>query len=147
MTLTAVHKLLLGAAAVVFAAGTVLAIAQPGDLGDDDVSTAQEATTTTSTVAATTTTTELATTTSLADDGTTLTTTTALPTTTTVASTTTSGAASTTTTIASGLGVGGNGSVNPDGVISDTGGESWIGVGLALLGLGLVTRRLTRQHA
>ena len=33
--MNALHKLLMGAAAVLFVVGTVLAIAQPGDLGDE----------------------------------------------------------------------------------------------------------------
>ncbi len=129
---------------MLFAVGTVLAIAKPGDLGDDDDDVAsQEATTTTlvvtTTTAPPTTTTGAApatTTTAGGSGGTTLTTTTGAP-----ASTTT---IATTTTVPSGLGVGGAGTPNPDGVISDTGGESMIGVGLALFALGLLFRRSLR---
>ena len=156
--LNASQKLILGAAAVVFAAGTVLAIVQPGDLGDDEVASGDH------------------------DDSTT-TSTTEAPTTTTTAGRSPRpprsprrrrrsaprpprsaapprrpppwargddghdgrGTATTTTTVGSGLGAGGAGTVNPDGTISDTGGESWIGARPGPLGLGLVLRRTSRR--
>ena len=56
-------------------------------------------------------------------------------------------AESTTTTLASGLGTEGGGGVNQDGMVADTGMESLLGPGLALLGLGLAGTRLTRRPA
>jgi hypothetical protein len=48
--------------------------------------------------------------------------------------------------VASGLGASGAGSVNADGT-PNTGGESWLGLGLGLLGVGLVARRLRTRAA
>jgi len=136
------HKLILGAATVVFAAGTVVAIVQPGDLGDDDVTASA-----TTTVAPTTT---LApTTTSLGGSTTTtpavVTTIPGSGTSTTVASTTTL-AGATTTTVGSGLGAEGSGDVNPDDLVADTGMESMLPLGLALGALALAGRRLLRTN-
>lgn len=101
-------------------AGSALALVQPGDLGDDD--TAQPAESTTTTTAPTD-----------------------LTTSSTVAVTTTSApSVETTTTIAgSGLGVSDPPSGGADGT-AVTGGESMIGLGMALLGLGLLLRRALR---
>ena len=44
----------------------------------------------------------------------------------------------------SGLGAGGAGTVNPDGTMANTGGESMLGLGLGLVALGLAARRATR---
>jgi hypothetical protein len=137
------QKLILGAATVVFAAGTVVAIVQPGDLGDDDVT----ASATTTTVAPTTT---LAPTTTSLEGSTTTTpaVVTTIPgsgTSTTVASTTTL-AGVTTTTVGSGLGAEGSGDVNPDDLVADTGMESMLPLGLALGALALAGRRLLRTN-
>lgn len=149
------HKLLLGASTVLFAAGTTLAIVQPGDLGKDDDVTASASTTTTTAPEGSTSTTEptstTATTLDLGAGGTTLTTL-ERPTTTTTAAPTTSTTGApvdepTTTTIASGLGAEGGGTVNPDGTVADTGMESLLGPGLALLALGLAAHRATRRLA
>ncbi len=143
--MNASHKLILGAATVVFAAGTVVAIVQPGDLGDDEVT--SSATTTTLSP----TTTESPTTTLPLDDGST-TTSPAVVTTipgsgasTTVAPTTTLGGV-TTTSVGSGLGAEGSGDVNPDDLVADTGMESMLPLGLALGALALAGRRLLRTH-
>jgi hypothetical protein len=133
------QKLILGAATVVFAAGTVVAIVQPGDLGDDDV-----------TSSATTSTTVAPTTTSPLDGSTTtspavVTTIPGSGTSTTVASTTTVGGV-TTTTVGSGLGAEGSGDVNPDDLVADTGMESMLPLGLALGALALAGRRLLRTN-
>ena len=146
---------------MVFTASTVVAIVQPGDLGDDEVASGGQVTsTTTSTTEAPTTTVGGTVTTATTVGGTATTATTVDTTATTVGTTattaTTVGSTATTatttggttsTTVGSGLGAGGNGTTNPDGTISDTGGESWIGLGLALFGLGLVLRRTSRRTA
>jgi hypothetical protein len=74
-----------------------------------------------------------------------MTTTVAAPTSTVPTTSTTAGGA-TSTTAPSGLGVGGAGTVNPDGTISDTGGESMIVPGMVLLGVGIALRRTLRQR-
>jgi hypothetical protein len=112
---------------VLLAAGAVVAITQPGDLGDQDTaaSVRETTTSTTETEPATTTTAEAPT---------------AAPTTTS----TVAGDGTTTTTIAgSGLGTASPPSGGSDG-IADTGGESMIGAGLGLLALGLLLRRAAR---
>jgi hypothetical protein len=50
----------------------------------------------------------------------------------------------TTTTVGSGIGGVGSGNVNNSGNVADTGMESMLGPGLALLGFGLVIRRTLR---
>jgi hypothetical protein len=139
------QKLILGAATVVFAAGTVVAIVQPGDLGDDDVTSSAATTTTLSP-----TTTESPTTTLPLDGSTTtapavVTTIPGSGTSTTVASSTTVGGV-TTTTVGSGLGAEGSGDVNPDDLVADTGMESMLPLGLALGALALAGRRLLRTN-
>jgi hypothetical protein len=145
------HKLILGASAVVFAAGTVVAIVQPGDLGDDDTGTATSASTTTSEV---TTTTEPVTTTVGGPDTTEAPATTTLepPSSTTVAPTTTAAPSTTvpgetTTTLSSGLGASGAGNPNTTGETAETGGREMLGLGLALAAAGLAGRRLVRRSA
>lgn len=96
----------------------MLAIAQPGNLSDDDSAAPAVHTTTTT---STTSTAPVVTTTS----------TTLVP-------------SVTTTTIAgSGLNTPGQPSGGSDGT-SETGGESWLGVGLVLLGLGMALRKVAR---
>lgn len=112
------EKLLLIAASLLFAVGVIVAIAQPGDLGDEDDTAATAVTTTTMQVDVTTT----------------------VP----PEMTTTVPAEVTTTIPGSGLGVDGPATGGQDGT-GDTGAESMLGPGLALLGLGLVLRRL--HHA
>jgi hypothetical protein len=121
------EKLILGAAALLLAAGGALAIAQPGDLGDEEVASnevaAQETTTTeaedeTSTTDASGSDAPLATTTTTAGDVDTT-------------STTISGSGLSATTPPTG---------GADG-IADTGAESLLGPGLGLLALGLAGRR------
>jgi hypothetical protein len=104
---------------VLFAVGGALAIAQPGDLDDEDetAAPAQETTTTTA--------------------GTDLTTTT------TIAVTPTVPGETTTTMSGSGLGEGTPPSGGTDGV-ANTGAESMLGAGMALGALGLLLRRATR---
>ncbi|MFZ6003865.1 MAG: hypothetical protein ACOYXM_08005 [Actinomycetota bacterium] len=98
-------------------AGSALAIVQPGDLGDEDSAQPAESTTTTSPPTDLTTSSTIAVTTTSAPSG------------------------ETTTTIAgSGLGVSEPPSGGADGA-AGTGGESMIGLGMALLGLGLLLRR------
>ncbi|MEX2293755.1 MAG: hypothetical protein WD691_08200 [Acidimicrobiales bacterium] len=112
MILKTPEKLILGAASLLFAVGVIVAIAQPGDLGDDDTAAPVVTTTTT------------------------------MP----VAVTTTSVPVEVTTTIpGSGLSVDGSASGGQDGT-GDTGAASMLAPGLALLGLGLVLRRV-RQTA
>ncbi len=142
--MNASHKLILGAATVVFAAGTVVAIVQPGDLGDDDVTSSATTTTVSPTTTEPTTTLPL-------DDGSTttspavVTTSPGSGTSTTLAPTTTL-AGVTTTTVGSGLGAEGSGDVNPDDLVADTGMESMLPLGLALGALALAGRRLLRTN-
>lgn len=132
VALNAKEKLILGAAGVLFATSTVLAVAQPGDLGDGDTDTEVAQDSTSTTVTSTTTT-------ALPDS----TSTTAATTTTTTAA----GAGATTTTAGSGLGNNGAGDVrNPGDGTADTGMESMLLPGLALFGLGMAVRRVTRTH-
>ncbi len=106
----------------------MLAVAQPGDIGGQDTAAPAETTSTTA--------------------GSDLTTSTTVAVTTTISPTTTTLPASeTTTTIGgSGLNVSGPASGGTDGT-AKTGGESMLGAGLGLLGLGLALRRATRLSA
>jgi hypothetical protein len=127
----------LAAVALLLAAGAVLAVAQPGNLGGDDnaapTTTAVGPGTTTTAGPGTTTTTEGTTTTTEGTTTTTegTTTTTEGSTTTTEGSTTTT-EGSTTTTV----------DVGGDDGMADTGGESMIGAGMGLAALALALRRL-----
>ena len=131
-----------------FATSTVLAVAQPGDLGDDDTDTDETAqdTTTSTTSAAGETTTSVAGSSTTAAPITTVTTAAPITTTTTVGTTSTTAAAGTTsTTVGSGLGGVGSGDVrDPEDGTAETGMESMLLPGVALLGLGLALRRATR---
>jgi hypothetical protein len=72
-------------------------------------------------------------------------TTTGGPTTTEAPATTVTTAGDTTqTTVGSGLGAEGSGSTNPDGVTAETGMESMLAPGLALVALALAGRRVLR---
>ena len=138
--LNTAEKLILGAVAVVFAAGVGLAIAQPGDLGDDDDEGAA-ATTTSLDDGGTTTTGDETTTTPTTEDSTT---TSEDTTTTTVGDTTTSTAPPTTTTTVD-SGVSGSGSDSDggtDGELADSGGEDLAVPALGALGLALALGRL-----
>lgn len=111
--------MILGAVAALVAAGSALAIVRPGDLGGEDTVAPAETTSTTA--------------------GADLTTTTTVE----VTATTLPGAETTTTIAGSGLSVSGPASGGSDGT-AETGGESMLGAGLGLLGLGLVLRRAVR---
>ena len=144
------QKLILGAAGALFATSAFLAVAQPGDLGGDDDDSAAPAATTTTTISEststttggdTTTTTAPGATTETTEAGTTDTTDTTVAGSTESTVTTVAGSGGTTPTTrpSSGIGAGGAGSVGDD--IADTGHESMLAGGLALLGLGLLVRR------
>ncbi|MGQ0830248.1 MAG: hypothetical protein ACT4OV_01070 [Microthrixaceae bacterium] len=119
MTLNPPEKLVLSAAALLFAVGSALAIARPGDLGGRDSAAPAAATSTTSTTTSTT-----------------------VPATTT----STMGDAPTPAIEGSGLGTSTPPTGGVDGV-AQTGMESMLGVGLGLLGLGLGLRRVVRPVA
>jgi hypothetical protein len=112
---------------VVLLVGIAIAVARPGDLGDDDDTAAPTPSTTTTemTVAETTTSTTLAVTTTTTATG-------------------SSGVvgASTTTTPASGLGATGSGSAGSRN-LANTGGEALLLPAMSLLGIALATRRLS----
>ena len=133
------EKIVLGVAAALFAVGAAVAIAQPGDLGDDGAAPSEESTTTTA--ADTTTTTTAATTTSTSETTATTAGSSGATTTTTV------GGDTTTTTAGSGIGSTDSGSVGTGDGIADTGMESLLGPGLALGALGLAVRRLARRRS
>jgi hypothetical protein len=105
----------------------VLAVVQPGDLGDEETAGPAQETTTTTTEADLTTTTTIA-----------------VSTTEPSTTETTAGGGATTTTTAPGSGLGEDTppSGGTDGV-ADTGGESMLGAGMALGALGLLLRRAT----
>jgi hypothetical protein len=142
VVLNTIQKLILGAAAALFATSTVLAVAQPGGLGDDDgddsAAPAAETTTTTISHDATTSTTVGSVTTTTAGGTTSTTIATSVPETTS----TTQLGATPTTRPSSGIGASGAGNVGDD--IANTGHESMAAAGLALLGLGLSLRRAAR---
>ena len=114
------------AAALIFIVGVVLAVAQPGDIGDDDTAAPTPVSSTTTEAAETTTSSTAAETTTTSE---------APSTTTTTMTTDGSG---------SGLGTDGSGSVD-EGDLSNTGGPEWLlPIGGVLLAVGLSARRFAR---
>jgi hypothetical protein len=131
--------LIRGAAAILGGAGGALAIAQPGDLGGDESAAPSQETTTT---VKDTTSTVLTTTTAAPE-----TTVTSVPASSGASTTVPSSTDETTTTVAgSGLSVTGPASGGTNGM-ANTGGDSMVGPGLGLLGLGLLVRQASRRRA
>ena len=127
VVLRTTEKLILGAAALLFAGGTVIAIAKPGDLGTSSASATTSTTETTETTETTGTTSTTSTSTTSTTTGDT--------TTTTGGTTTSTTGGTTTTTVGTGPGDG----------MAHTGGDSMISAGMGLAVLALVLRRL--RHA
>ena len=130
------EKLVLGAAAVLVVVGAALAVIQPGDLSEEDTAAPAQATTSTTEGGG------------RPDDtaapATSETTTTAVTPTTPAPSTETTAPADPPASVAgSGLNVGAPPTGGSDGV-ADTGGESMLGIGLALAAAGIVLRRAAR---